>query len=60
MSKEIIAQLTSLKNAEVNPKQEWLTKNRALLLSQIKNTVSDTPKTMVIRRNIIKKQFLRC
>lgn len=43
MSREIIAQLKSLRNGDVNPKQEWLVRNRGLLLSQIKNTV--TPST---------------
>ncbi len=42
MSREIIAQLKSLRNGDVNPKQEWLEKNRGLLLSQIKNTVTST------------------
>lgn len=46
MTKKIIAQLKSLQNKEVNPNPEWLTKNRALLLSQIKNTVGDTPTTV--------------
>jgi hypothetical protein len=40
MSREIIAQLKKLRTGEVNPKQEWLEKNRAILLSQIKNTVA--------------------
>jgi hypothetical protein len=39
MSKEIIRQLKSLKHAETGPNEEWLKKNRELLLSQIKNTV---------------------
>ncbi len=42
MSREIIAQLKNLRTGKVNPKQEWLEKNRALLLSQIKNTVTPT------------------
>ena len=41
MSKELIGQLKSLKQAEVKPSELWLQKNRELLLSQIKNTVSE-------------------
>ena len=40
MSKEIIRQLNNLKHGDANPRAEWMTTNRALLLSQIKNTVS--------------------
>lgn len=40
MSRELIRQLKSLKHADVKPGEEWLKKNRELLLSQIKNTVS--------------------
>jgi hypothetical protein len=40
MSKKLIAQLQSLKHGECAPSAEWVAKNRALLLSQIKNTVS--------------------
>lgn len=39
MSKLLIQQLKALRHKEVNPSPEWLTKNRSLLLSQIKNTV---------------------
>ncbi len=39
MSQDLIAQLKQLKHGEVKPRQEWLNNNRALLLSQIKNTV---------------------
>ena len=39
MSQNLIAQLKQLKHGEVKPRQEWLENNRALLLSQIKNTV---------------------
>jgi hypothetical protein len=38
MSKELIAQLKQLKNGEVKPNETWVARNRALLLSQIKNT----------------------
>ncbi len=41
MSQNIIAQLKELKHGEVKPRQEWLENNRALLLSQIKNTVNE-------------------
>ncbi len=40
MSQNLIAQLKQLKHGEVKPREEWLKNNRALLLSQIKNTVS--------------------
>ena len=39
MSRELIRQLKSLKHAEIKPSEKWLKNNRALLLSQIKNTV---------------------
>lgn len=41
MSQDLIAQLKQLKHGEVKPSEAWLKNNRALLLSQIKNTVSD-------------------
>ncbi|MFA6547764.1 MAG: DUF5667 domain-containing protein [Candidatus Magasanikbacteria bacterium] len=40
MSQDLIAKLKQLKHGEVKPRQEWLENNRALLLSQIKNTVT--------------------
>lgn len=40
MSREIIRQLKALKHRDVNPSEAWLKNNRALLLSQIKNTMS--------------------
>ncbi len=40
MSRDLIKQLKSLKNGEVNPRAEWLKSNRELLLSQIKNTIA--------------------
>ncbi len=40
MSQNLIAQLKQLKHGEVKPREEWLNNNRALLLSQIKNTVT--------------------
>lgn len=45
MSKEIIRQLKSLKHAETGPNEQWLQKNRELLLSQIKNTMPIKAKT---------------
>ncbi len=42
MSKELIRQLKSLKHDSVKPDELWLKKNRELLLSQIKNTVSNS------------------
>lgn len=45
MSKEIIRQLKSLKHVETGPNEQWLQKNRELLLSQIKNTMPVKTKT---------------
>ncbi|OGH69161.1 MAG: hypothetical protein A2754_00615 [Candidatus Magasanikbacteria bacterium RIFCSPHIGHO2_01_FULL_47_8] len=42
MSRELIRQLKQLKHDEVSPREEWLKGSRELLLSQIKNTVSDS------------------
>ncbi len=42
MSRDLIRQLKQLKHVEVNPGKEWLKTSRELLLSQIKNTVSET------------------
>ena len=44
MSKEIIRQLKSLQHADIRPNEEWLQKNRELLLSQINNTISTDKK----------------
>jgi len=40
MSKDLVRQLKNLKHGEINPRQEWQENSRALLLSQIKNTVA--------------------
>jgi len=48
MSREIIAQLKKLKTGRVNPREEWIQKNRALLLSQIKNTVNEEHKPAML------------
>lgn len=37
----LIAQLKQMKHSEVKPSEAWLKNNRALLLSQIKNTVNE-------------------
>ncbi|MEK7165841.1 MAG: hypothetical protein AAB874_03490, partial [Patescibacteria group bacterium] len=39
MSKDLIRQLKALKREAVMPNAGWVEKNRALLMSQIKNTV---------------------
>ncbi len=39
MSNRLVRQLSTMKHAGVNPRAEWVEKNRSLLLSQIKNTV---------------------
>jgi len=41
MSREVIEQLTSIRHEAVNPRTEWVARNRAMLLSQIKNTVTE-------------------
>jgi hypothetical protein len=41
MSQELKRQLKSLKTGEVSPRAEWLKSSREVLLSQIKNTVTD-------------------
>ncbi|MFA6485980.1 MAG: DUF5667 domain-containing protein [Candidatus Magasanikbacteria bacterium] len=40
MTNNLKSQLKALKHSQVNPSSDWLNSNRALLLSQIKNTVS--------------------
>ncbi len=52
MSRDLIRQLKSLKHAEVKPSETWLKKNRALLLSQIKNTVAPKSDTRFHMENI--------
>jgi len=43
--KELRQQLKQLKHSDVNPSEAWLKNNRAVLLSQIKNTVNtESPK----------------
>lgn len=39
MSKDLVQQLSKMKHAGVNPRGEWIQKNRSVLLSQIKNTI---------------------
>lgn len=39
MSRAVKAQLISLRNASINPRETWVKANRATLLAQIKNTV---------------------
>ena len=50
--REIIRQLKSLKHAKVKPSEKWLKDNRALLLSQIKNTVAQKTDTKFHMENI--------
>jgi hypothetical protein len=47
MSREVITQLKALKHADINPSQEWLQNNRALLLSQMKNTVRPDTQSVI-------------
>lgn len=39
MSREVIQKLKAIRHEAINPRDIWVTKNRALLVSQIKNTV---------------------
>lgn len=39
MKSNLISQLQQLRHGEVSPRPEWVAKNRAVLLSQIKNTL---------------------
>lgn len=48
--KELVKQLKSLRHENINPDQEWLKKNRNLLLAQIKNTA-------VINKSVGSKSF---
>lgn len=43
MSRKLIRQLKKLKHEAVNPRGEWTSQNREILLSQIKNTLPATP-----------------
>lgn len=52
MSRDLIRQLKSLKQAEVKPSETWLKNNRALLLSQIKNTVAPKSDTKFHMENV--------
>ena len=44
MSRDILRQLKNLKSGETNPRQDWVSKNRSVLLSQIGNTVNASDK----------------
>ena len=44
MSRDILRQLKNLKSGEINPRQDWVSKNRSVLLSQIGNTVNASDK----------------
>lgn len=48
--KDVIKQLKALKQEAVKPQASWVEKNRAILLSQIKNTVSEESNVSVIDR----------
>ncbi len=39
MDSNLVRQLKKIKHADINPREEWVKNNRALLLSQVKNTV---------------------
>lgn len=47
MSQDVIKQLKTLKAAAVKPNKSWVEKNRAILLSQIKNTIPEKVSTPV-------------
>lgn len=42
MKNNLISQLQELRHGEVSPSADWVAKNRAVLLSQIKNTIPHT------------------
>jgi len=48
MSRNLIRQLKQLKHGEVSPRAEWLKESRSVLLSQIKNTISDIPSVRLL------------
>lgn len=52
MSKDILRQLKNLKSGEVNPRADWVSKNRSLLLSQIGNTVNASDKPNFSARSV--------
>jgi hypothetical protein len=59
MSREVISQLKALKHADINPSQEWLQNSRALLMSQIKNTIhSEKPSFITSFTNRVQEVFL--
>ncbi len=58
MSKYIIRQLNSLKNGLVNPREEWVEKNRSLLFSQISNTLPEKDFSVHAKTSIFKQIFL--
>jgi len=52
MSHGIIRQLNSLKSGEINPRADWVSKNRGILLSQIRNTVDPAVERKQPSRNV--------
>jgi hypothetical protein len=47
MSRDVIKQLKALRHADINPSEEWLENNRALLMSQIRNTICPEKKSLI-------------
>jgi hypothetical protein len=58
MSKYIIRQLNLLKNGLVNPREEWVEKNRSLLFSQISNTLPEKDFSVHAKTSSFKQIFL--
>lgn len=50
MSREIVQQLKALQHKAVNPRENWVAQNRAVLVSQIKNTVSHEQRIKLLER----------
>ena len=51
-SQGIITKLKNLRGAQINPRSEWLQNSRALLLSQIKNTLPARPERPLVTETI--------
>lgn len=52
MPRDIIKQLKSLKSGEINPRADWVSQNRSVLLSQIRNTVDPAVEQKQPSRNV--------
>lgn len=58
MSRDLKRQLKSLRHAPVNPRSEWVLKTRALLVSQVRNTLPlEQPGVFLRMKNITEQIF---